>query len=105
MANKIAAIGKRDAILPYKAIGVEIYITEEKNEFKTIIEKLVKEKYAIVLVTEEIAEKYADIIKEYNEYMIPSIIPVPGTEGSTGYGARRLREAVKKAVGADIYAE
>ncbi|MCD6245292.1 V-type ATP synthase subunit F, partial [candidate division WOR-3 bacterium] len=48
MANKIAAIGKRDAILPYKAIGVEIYITEEKNEFKTIIEKLVKEKYAIV---------------------------------------------------------
>ena len=37
--------------------------------------------------------------------MIPSIIPVPGTEGSTGYGARRLREAVKKAVGADIYAE
>ena len=105
MANKIAAIGKRDAILPYKAIGVEIYITEEKDAFRDIIRKLVDEKYAIVLVTEEIAEEFSDIIKEYNEFMIPSIIPVPGTEGSTGYGAKRLREAVKKAVGADIYAE
>jgi len=105
MTNRIAAVGKKDAILPYKAIGVDIFPVENREEFKDIIKKLVAEKYAIILVTEDLAEENNDIIIEYNEYMIPSIIPVPGTRGAIGYGSKRLREAVKKAVGADIYEE
>ncbi len=105
MTNRIAAVGKKDAILPYKAIGVDIFPVENRDEFKDIIGKLVAEKFAIILVTEDLAEDNSDIIKEYNEYIIPSIIPVPGTKGITGYGSKRLREAVKKAVGADIYEE
>ena len=57
--------------------------------------------FAIVFVFESVFKellKFEDLISspEIN------IVPIPGIQGSQGYGKGRIREMVKKAVGMDI---
>ena len=97
---KIAFAGPYDIVFPFKSLGAEIINTENKNieEIKVEIES---SDFAIVYVLESVFEKlmkYEDLISspEIN------VVPIPGIEGSQGYGKERIRDMVKKAVGMDI---
>lgn len=105
MATNIAAVGERDLILPFKAIGVQIFPVRGIEEVRGVMSRLIREDYGLILITEDLASKLEDLLKEVSTQPTPSIVPIPSSGGSTGFALGRLRETIKKAVGADILAE
>ncbi len=103
---KIAAIGDRDSIAGFKAVGIKIFpvtSTEAaRHQLKTLRDE---SEYAIVFITEPLIEEIEETIDEINSKILPAVIPIPDNRGSTGVAMERMRKTVEKAVGADILSE
>ena len=98
---KAAVIGDKDSISGFTAIGLRAFACD-KNNAREKLSQLVALDYAIIYITEQLAEAIEDEIKKYKDRIIPAIILIPGITGNTGAGMNNISETVKKAVGADI---
>ncbi|MBN2363563.1 V-type ATP synthase subunit F [candidate division WOR-3 bacterium] len=105
MEGKMAVIGKIDQILPFSAIGIEIFPVEKAEEAKKILISLAENKYALVMITEDFALDLLETRMKYSSEPVPAIIAVPGAEGVTGSTLQQLRETLKHAVGADVLSD
>lgn len=99
---KIGVIGDRASVLGFRAVGLEVFPTEDADEAKRTLKKLAKENFAIIYVTEQLYQYMQDEVDEYTDLRIPAIIPIPGSEGSLGIGMTSVKKSVERAVGADI---
>lgn len=105
----IAIIGQKDVILGFKAIGITAVNANNSEEALTALKELKAEmngeqpKYAIIMVTEDLAKDFPEEdYKKLSEDMLPSILVIPGVQGSTGVGMKRLGKIVEKAIGSNI---
>lgn len=103
---KIAVLGDRDSVLGFKALGLDIFPVEGVEEGRQTLHKLAKTgsqtEYAIIYVTEQLAQSIRADIDRYKTSVTPAVILIPGKGGSLGLGAQALQRAVERAVGADI---
>lgn len=113
MHYKISIIGTREAILGFKALGLEPTYVSEPTEAVTALYDLKKErmevegesknKYAIIFIMEDLmSEITGEDYKKLTADPLPAIIPLPSHLGSSGYGLKKLKTIVEKAVGMDI---
>ena len=101
--GKIAVIGDPDSILAFKAIGAETFTAANVFEANDVLRKLSADgTYAVVFITEDIAELIPDTLAVLKTRAYPDVIPIPSSAGSTGYGLRSVKSDVEKAIGADI---
>ena len=101
--SKIGMIGDRDAVLGFMALGFSVHEISSAEEGAKLLHALVKSgEYAILFITENYAAALEDEISKYKDLPLPAIISLPGREGSTGYGMNLIKDAVERAVGADI---
>lgn len=111
----LAIIGPKDAILGFKALGVDAVNALNATEALEAINTLVKErvydtddsdgraKYAIIFIMEELAKEIPeDEYKKISELMIPAVVPIPSHKGTEGYGLVRIKSFIERAVGSDI---
>jgi V/A-type H+-transporting ATPase subunit F len=103
-AKRIGVVGDRDSILCYKAFGMDIFPASETEpeESRKLIDRLARESYGIIFVTEQIAQSISETIDRYNKAVLPAVILIPGVKGSLGIGSARIRDNVEKAVGINI---
>ena len=99
---KMAAVGGKDVVLAYRALGMTVVSTEETPDLDRAIFHLVQQGHAIIFVTEPVYEQILETRERYRDEPFPAIIPIPGAGGSTGLGMQRVRKSVEKAIGADI---
>lgn len=99
---KIAVIGDKDSVLAFRALGVHVFTAIEGNEARRIIDKLAKEEYGIIFVTEQLAQEIPDTIQRYNNEVIPAVILIPSNRGSLNIGLDNINKNVEKAVGSNI---
>ena len=99
---KIAVLGDRDSVMGFKALGLDTFFVEEAEEARHTLHRVAKEEYAIVYVTEQLAQLIPADIARYKTETTPAIILIPGKSGSLGLGAQALQTAIERAVGADI---
>lgn len=99
---KIAVIGDKESILGFSAIGMDIYPAYEEEEVKRIISQLIEENYAILYITENVSRKVEKYLEKLKKNKIPAIVTIPNNTGGTGYGGKRIKEMVQKAVGIEI---
>lgn len=99
--NKIAVIGDRDLILAFKAVGMEVFSANDAEAAAVLLKKLAKE-YAIIFITEDLAQPLWETLEKYKEKAYPAIIPIPASYGSNGFGAKGIKKDVERAVGTDI---
>ena len=99
---KIAVIGDKDSVLAFRALGVHVFTAIEGNEARRIIDKLAKEEYGIIFVTEQLAQEIPDTIQRYNNEVIPAVILIPSNRGSLNIGLENINKNVEKAVGSNI---
>ena len=99
---KIAAIGERESVLGFKALGLDVFPVGDTEEAKLTLHRLAKENYAIIYLTEGYAKSMAADISRYQDSLTPAVILIPGREGSLGIGMANVKNAVERAVGADI---
>lgn len=100
-SNKIAAVGNKDLILAFKAIGMDVYSADTPEEGEAVIKKISKE-YAVIFITEDLASAIHETLDKYRTRTYPAIIPIPAGEGGNGFGMEGIHKDVEKAVGTDI---
>ncbi|HHW30845.1 MAG TPA: V-type ATP synthase subunit F [Clostridiaceae bacterium] len=100
--HKIGVLGDKDSILGFKALGLSVFPVTDKNEAAETLHRLAKEEYAVIYVTEQVAEKIQEHIDRYKDSRLPAIVPIPGNQGVLGMGIRNLQKTVERAVGANI---
>lgn len=102
MDYKIAILGSPQAILGFKALGVVPFPVTDKEEGIEALEKVKQGEYAILLVTEDWAEKLDEPLAEIKTMTLPAVTILPSQLGSRGAGEKELRKIVERAVGSDI---
>lgn len=102
----MAAVGHYDTVLPFQAVGVKPFpVLGDQKEDRALLEKLVRDDYAVVFVEEALFLEHQELISELNQEHSASIIPIPGIRGSLNVGLSAIRNNVERAVGMDIFAE
>ena len=99
---KIGVIGDRESILGFKAVGLDVFPTDDPEEARRILKRIAKEDFAIIYITEQL---YQHLLKEadaYTDSRLPAVIPIPGKDGTLGIGMTSVKKSVERAVGADI---
>lgn len=99
---KIAVVGDKDSVLGFQALGLEVYPARNAEEAIAAVHRLAKENYAIIYLTEQLAAQLQPELHRYKDALTPAIILIPGKEGSLGIGMANVKNAVERAVGADI---
>ena len=98
---KAAVVGDRESIFGFAALGLTVApVTEETAGAK--VDYLANKGYAVIYVTENMAEAVRPQIEHYRSISIPAIILIPGVKGNTGEGVSDVHRSVEKAVGSDI---
>jgi len=99
---KIAALGDRDSVLGFRALGLDTHFADTSEQAAPILHRLAREETAVIYITERLAEGLSAEIARYKDSVTPAVILIPGKQGRTGMGMANLKSAVERAVGADI---
>ena len=101
---RVAVVGDKGSVLCFKALGLDVYsVTEsEAEQNRMIVDRLAREGYGLIFITEPIAQSISDTIDRYDKEMTPAIILIPSGTCSLGIGMSRIRKNVEKAVGINI---
>ncbi len=100
--HKIAVIGDKDSVLGFMAVGFAVRIADNEQEAIKQLHALASDHYAVIYITERLAEKIESEILKYRDNPLPAIITFPDKNGRTGYGMAMIKKSVEHAVGADI---
>ena len=77
--QKMAVIGDR-SVLGFMAAGFAVRTAENETEAARHLHALAAENYAVIFITEQLAEKIEEEIIKYREAPLPAIITIPGRE-------------------------
>ena len=103
MEGKIAVLGDTDFVMPFSALGVDTYSTgQSAGDIVENAKKIISEKYALVVVAENVAPSAEEVFLAYQDVPIPCIVVVPFTTESRGYATKALGEVLKMATGINI---
>ena len=102
MPNKIAVIGDKDAVLAFKAVGVEVYDATTADIAASLLRKLAQGQYAVILIAENLAEQIPEVLARMKSQPYPAVVPIPITATSSGFGLQGIKNDVEKAIGVDI---
>ena len=102
--HKIGVIGDKDSVLFFKAFGVDVYpvTLEDVDNNRKLVDRLAREEYGVIFITEQIAESISETIDKYVSDVTPGIILIPSNTGSLGIGLARIQNNVERAVGMNI---
>ena len=103
MQGKVAILGNADFVMPYSALGVDCFAVDDKaDEILRMAEKIAAEKYAIIIVAENIAHKTEEVFRQFNTKTMPCVLVVPFTTESAGFAVESLGKLLKAATGINI---
>ena len=100
---KIAMIGDSSTVRGFAGAGVVGFPTYQSREALERLRALASSgDYAIIFVTETLAEPVLSDITRIPTGSVPAIIVVPDQSGARGVGFRKIQSAVEKALGIDL---
>ena len=103
MADKIGVIGEKDSIGCFRLLGLDVFEEETPRGIAHAINRMAKEKYAVIFITEQAAVMAAETIDKYKSLPFPAVIPIPSNQGSLGIGLLGIRKNVEKAIGTELF--
>jgi V/A-type H+-transporting ATPase subunit F len=95
-------IGDRDTIMGFRALGLATHEVVTREDAIEAIRRVMADNYAVIFMTERVYSEVTDIVRAYRERALPVINIIPDNRGNLGFGMKRMRNLVEKAVGADI---
>jgi V/A-type H+-transporting ATPase subunit F len=103
--SSIAVVGDRDSIWGFKALGMEIHAVNSPEEALQTLRGLCTPEYGAIFITENYARQLGEEIDELEKFITlsPSIVIIPGHQGSQGMGMQKVKAVVEKALGRNIF--
>lgn len=103
MEGKVAVLGDADFVLPFSALGVDTFLTDQGTEQAVEnAQKIIEEKYSLVVVAENVAQMTQEVFEAKQNAPTPCIIVVPFTTEPTGFATKALGKVLKMATGINI---
>ena len=110
---RIAIMGSKEAIAGFALLGVDVVAVQDESRASEelmrlkkamqVVEGKERNVYGIVFVAEQILQSLSvEDMKRLSRGALPAVIPLPSHHGSSGFGLRRLKQIVERAVGSDI---
>jgi V/A-type H+-transporting ATPase subunit F len=103
MAGRIGVIGEKDSVGCFKTLGLDVFEEVSARGVARTVNRMAKEKYAVIFVTEQAYVQAQETILKYNRRPYPAIIPIPSGTGSLGMGLANIQKNVEKAVGTELF--
>lgn len=100
--HKVAVMGDYDSIYGFASLGLDTFPVTEDSEAIHLLKRLAGSEYAIIYITELLADRIAGEVEKYKEQVTPAIILIPGVQGNTGAGVQGVKNCVEQAIGSDI---
>ena len=102
-AYQLAMIGDASTVRGFAAGGVRAFPADSSAEALVRIRELAGgDEFAVIYVTEALAEPIIDEIGALETGAVPAVIVVPDQSGAKGIGYERVRAAVERAIGIDL---
>ncbi len=98
----MGVVGERDVVLAFKAMGMKVIPAETPETIQQAVFHLAEEGVPVIFMTERAARLAPETLERYKTSARPVLIPIPGSQGSDGFGMQRVKANVEKAIGADI---
>ena len=105
MADKrqaVGVIGESDAVAAFRTVGMRVQAARTAQEAQRAVHEMVTSGITVIFITEDVALMIPEVLDRYAGSPDVALIPIPGNRGTTGFGMKRVRANVEKAVGADI---
>jgi V/A-type H+-transporting ATPase subunit F len=109
---RTAIIGPEELISGFRALGVDTYSAENGSALLATLLRLRRGggddategvRYAVVIAIEAlVAELPSEEWEKVARGVLPAVVVLPGIEGSTGEGVRKLKKLAERAIGSDI---
>lgn len=101
--SKVVAVGERDLIIGFKAVGVELAPVKSSSEVDAVLKKLSQDaSVGLILITETIAEGCLDVISSFRDESPVVVLIVPSHLPSKHISMLEMKRDVEKAVGIDM---
>ena len=100
---KAAAVGEHSSIILFHTAGVDAVSVENAEEAGAAINRLARDGYNIIFLSENYARLLEEDLKRYRSQAYPLILSVPERTGSTGYGMEKISSNMEKAIGTNIF--
>ena len=102
MYKKIGVVGDKDSVLAFKALGIDVFPVVGADEARIAVDKLARDDYAVIFVTEQVAVEIEETINRYTKQILPAVILIPSNQGTLNIGMKKISDSVEKAVGVNI---
>lgn len=105
MEGKAAVLGSPDFVMPFAALGLDTFPTEsDAASVETNATSILKQKYAMVVVAENIARPAQAVFEVTARQAVPCVIIVPFTTAPSGVATEALSTMLRLATGIDVLA-
>jgi vacuolar-type H+-ATPase subunit F/Vma7 len=100
-AGRVGVVGRSDVVAPFRAAGFAVFPVEPGSDAGAKVEALIASGLSVLFYTEDLAPHLAGLIGRYSRSATPCLVMLP--MGAEQRGFERLREIVRRAVGADVF--
>lgn len=101
LATRVGVVGRPEVIAPFRAAGFAVFPVEPGPDASAKVERLLGAGLAVLFYTEDLSEHLAGLLDRYCRSATPGLVMLP--MGAEQRGFERLREIVRRAVGADVF--
>ncbi len=101
LAARVGVVGRPEVIAPFRAAGLSVFPVEPGPDAGTQVEKLLGAGLSVLFYTEDLSPHLAGLIGRHSLSATPCLVMLP--MGAEQRGIERLREIVRRAVGADVF--
>ena len=103
MKNKVGVIGDLDSIIGFRALGMTVMACEDKHSANNNLEHWQDDCISIIFITVPLARELGEeIMEEWRNTWLPSIVIIPSAKEEACLGRDTLRTAVRRATGIDL---
>ncbi len=101
LTAKVGVAGRPEVVAPFRAAGFAVFAVEPGPDAGPQVEALLGAGLSVLFYTEDRAPHLAGLVGRYSRKATPCLVMLP--MGAEQRGLERLREMVRRAVGADVF--
>lgn len=101
---EIAVIGDSGSIAGFGGLGLRTFPVTIDTDPNSLLRGLItRDEFAIIYLTEQVAEQVQDLISELGDNYMPALITIPSASSTTeGSSLQHLQRMVMTAIGIDV---
>ncbi len=100
---KIGILGDNKSVLAFGALGAQTFGVSNKEDLLKAIEKIKLEDFAILLITQDIAQNFENEIKDLFQATLPACLVIPGVGKNSNKAQEELKKILERALGSENF--